>query len=42
MANLIMGNELFTAFYEEPVRLQRLLDQLTDEVIRNVRTVQAR
>jgi hypothetical protein len=41
VANLIMGNELFTAFYEEPERLQRLLDRLTDEVIRNVRSVQA-
>ncbi|OGV82977.1 MAG: hypothetical protein A3K19_32660 [Lentisphaerae bacterium RIFOXYB12_FULL_65_16] len=41
VANLIMGNELFTAFYEQPDRLHRLLDHLTDEAVRNVRTVQA-
>lgn len=41
VANLVMGNELFTAFYEQPQRLHALLAHFTAEVTRNWQTVQA-
>jgi hypothetical protein len=41
VANLIMGNELFTQFYEAPARLHALLAHLTGEAIRNIETVAA-
>ncbi|MEI6501771.1 MAG: hypothetical protein WCP21_12190 [Armatimonadota bacterium] len=41
VANLVMGNELFTAFYEQPERLRALLAHFTAEVTRNWQTVQA-
>ena len=41
VANLVMGNELFTALYEQPERLHALLAHFTAEVTRNWQTVQA-
>lgn len=41
VANLIMGNELFTAFYEQPERMHALLAHLTRETIANWEAVSA-
>lgn len=40
VANLAMGDELFTALYEEPERMTALLDRLTGEIVRNHRAIQ--
>jgi hypothetical protein len=37
--NLVMGNALFAAVYEEPRRLHQLLDQMTGEVLASYRAV---
>jgi hypothetical protein len=41
VANLGMGDALFTALYDEPERMAALLDRLTGEIVRNYRAVQA-
>lgn len=41
VVNLLVGNELFTAFHERPHELRRLLQRATQAVIENARAIQA-